>query len=198
MRPAVFAVPGDLRTRTGGYIYERRLLEALRAAGREVHHLPLPAGFPDPGPAEMAEALRLLSQVPAASTLILDGFLTGTLDTAGLAALAAPICAIVHHPLGLEAGLSRERAAYLLALEKANLAHARAVVVPSPHTAAVLAADFAVRPERITVAPPGFDPAQGPRQPAPSSSPPSSLRRPPRGGPSCPCMAWPLSGHQAS
>ena len=46
MTPALaFAIPGDINTLTGGYIYERRLLEGLRALGHDVQHIPLPASF---------------------------------------------------------------------------------------------------------------------------------------------------------
>ena len=37
LRPATFAIPGDITALTGGYIYERRLLEGLRDQGRDVH-----------------------------------------------------------------------------------------------------------------------------------------------------------------
>ena len=45
---AAFAIPGDIDTRTGGFIYERSLLNALRSAGREVEHIGLAASYPDP------------------------------------------------------------------------------------------------------------------------------------------------------
>jgi glycosyltransferase involved in cell wall biosynthesis len=66
--------------------------------------------------------------------------------------------ALVHHPLCLEAGLDETSRQALRASETAALARARHVVVTSPTTAAALAADFAVPPERITVAVPGTDP----------------------------------------
>lgn len=50
LRPAAFAIPGDITSLSGGYIYERRLLEELRAQGRDVLHLELPRAFPTPRP----------------------------------------------------------------------------------------------------------------------------------------------------
>lgn len=164
--PATFAIPGDIQTRTGGYIYERRLLEGLRALGRAVDHLALPGSFPDPTAADMAEALARLAAAPADRPLILDGFLSGTLETSALARLRAPLCAVVHHPLGLESGLSEQRTAFLLERERANLALIDEVLVPSAHTAETLVAEFDVSRTKVTVAPPGFDPASGPPQPA--------------------------------
>lgn len=169
MRPAAFAIPGDMTRRTGGFIYERRLLEALRAAGREVRHLELPAGFPDPTEAEMREALGILGAVPPTVPVILDGFVSGTLDPEGAAAIRAPLCAMVHHPLGHEEGLAPERAAFLLRREAEALAQMARALVPSPHTARTLVAEFGVSEARVTVAPPGFDGRVTP--PAPTRPP---------------------------
>jgi hypothetical protein len=68
LRRAAFAIPGDITTPTGGYIYERRLLEGLRAQGRDVRHLRLGPSFPDPTPADMADAVaQLRRSSPTAS-----------------------------------------------------------------------------------------------------------------------------------
>jgi glycosyltransferase involved in cell wall biosynthesis len=68
----------------------------------------------------------------------------------------APYVAVTHHPLAYETGIPRDRAASLLRTERANLKCAAHVIVPSPHTAQILSADFGVESERLTVAPPGI------------------------------------------
>ena len=155
--PAAFAIPGDLSTRTGGYNYERSLLHALQASGRDVAYIRLGDSFPHPTPQDSAHALRALQALPPERVLVLDGLVFGSIDTEGLARVRAPVVAMLHHPLGLEAGLAPDRAAALIARETANLRLAAHVAVPSPHTARILAADFGVAPERITIALPGFD-----------------------------------------
>ena len=72
--------------------------------------------------------------------------------------LEHPLIAVVHHPLALELGLSMAMANELRASERAALAVSRRVVVTSRPTARVLAADYNVAMERITVAIPGNDP----------------------------------------
>ncbi|WP_299818004.1 glycosyltransferase family 4 protein [uncultured Jannaschia sp.] len=163
---AVFAIPGDMDRRTGGFIYEATVLRTLRALGHDIAHLRLPDGFPDPTPAEVAETLHLLGRVPADVPVLLDGFVPGTVDPGGLARLAAPLVPIIHHPLGLETGLAPDRAAFLRANEAASLRHAARIVVPSPHTARILSTEFGVPAARIAVAPPGFEMPEGPRRPA--------------------------------
>jgi hypothetical protein len=118
----------------------------------------------------MAEAVARLRAVPSGTSLILDGLVSGAIDTAGLASVAAPVCAMVHHPLALESGLSRARADELARIERDNLAVAAHVLVPSPHTAAILRAEYGVPDAKITVAPPGFprpDRLTGPKETPP-------------------------------
>lgn len=169
LRPAAFAIPGDIDTVTGGYIYEKRLLEGLRDQGRDVQHLELPASFPDPSRAEMADALRQLQSVASDRVLILDGLVFGAIDTDGLAALSAPVLAMIHHPLALETGLDPGLRAHLYRTERDNLRLARHVLVPSPHTRAILIDRYDTAPGRITIARPGVDPPR--LAPAPAHPP---------------------------
>ncbi|WP_299968878.1 glycosyltransferase family 4 protein [uncultured Roseobacter sp.] len=162
---ATFAVPGDLNALTGGYIYEKQVLMGLRRAGWEVDHLALPGSFPDPTEADLSVTEAALAALPPDDPVLLDGFLPGSMPPERLRALRAPFVAITHHPLGYETGLPPARAAHLVAVERANLARAAHVVVPSPHTAAVLTSDFDIAAERITIARPGIHPPvarQGP------------------------------------
>lgn len=157
LQKAAFAIPGDINTVTGGYIYERRLLEGLRAQGRDVAHIQLGASFPDPTDADMADAAVQLLALPLDCPLILDGLVYGSIDTHILRDMRAPIVAMIHHPLALENGLSDDRRNHLFVTERDNLAHADHVLVPSPHTAALLASDYNVPADRITIVRPGTD-----------------------------------------
>lgn len=169
MIPATFAIPGDITTLTGGYIYERRLLEGLAALGHDMQHLELPASFPDPSGSEMAQAVAALAALPADRPLILDGLVFGAIDTAGLAQVRAPVVAMVHHPLALESGLDPARRDHLFRTEYDNLRLARHVLVPSPHTRRILMDRYDVVPEAITIARPGVVPAR--LAPAPTHPP---------------------------
>jgi glycosyltransferase involved in cell wall biosynthesis len=154
---AAFLIPGDLNTLTGGYTYDRRLIETLSESDTPLHHVALDASWPDPTPSALAEVSHQLDRLPDAMPVILDGLVFGAMPTEILARQSRPVISMLHHPLGLEAGLAPERARALLALEKDNLRHAAHVIVTSPHTRAVAMNDFAVPPERIAIALPGFD-----------------------------------------
>ena len=154
-QPAVFAIPGDLSAPTGGYAYDRRVLQALP----DLRYLKLPGGFPQPDAAALQETVSLLASVPADTVLLIDGLALGALPAAALDALRAPIVALVHHPLYLETGLSPARQAALRSSEQAALARAAQVIATSVSTASLLSQVFGVPGFRLRVAEPGTDPA---------------------------------------
>lgn len=151
------AIPGDVGQRTGGTIYDRRVIEALDRQGWPARTVPLSGDFPHPSADAMREALAILRAVPGDEALVVDGLAFGVLDTPGLEGLKRPLIAMVHHPVGLEAGLPHDLAQALIARERANLRVARHVIVPSPHTAEVLRGRFGVSADRITIAQPGLE-----------------------------------------
>jgi glycosyltransferase involved in cell wall biosynthesis len=89
---------------------------------------------------------------------VIDGLAFGALPEAA-AALGAThsLVALVHHPLALETGLSAAASASLRASERAALACARHVIATSTTTARLLAADYDVPSERLSVVEPGTE-----------------------------------------
>lgn len=154
--PITLAVPGDITTLTGGYIYDRNLLDEMRGAGRDVTLLTLPDGFPFPAASDMALACARLQALPAEMTVIVDGLAFGALPPEQVAKIKARIIALVHHPLAFESALPEDQQAHLLRTERENLRHAAQVLVPSPHTKATLVAHYDVMAESIHVAVPGI------------------------------------------
>ncbi len=155
-REMAFAVPGDPGLTTGGYLYDRRLAEALVVRGIKLRHLRLGDSFPHPDARDMADALAQLGALPRDCPALVDGLAYGALAPEGVARLAAPMVALVHHPLALEPGLSAAQAQAMAARERANLSLARHIVVTSGHIAGLLREAYGVAPERISVARPGF------------------------------------------
>ena len=160
MKRFVFAVPGDLATPTGGYAYDRRMIAELGDLGWQADLLGLGDGFPWPSEATRMAALTKLLEIPAGRAIIVDGLALGVLPE-GAAQLAGrnPVLALVHHPLALETGLSSEQADALRRSERAALSAVQGVIVTSAATARLVAAEYGVPAERITIAKPGSDPA---------------------------------------
>jgi glycosyltransferase involved in cell wall biosynthesis len=153
-----FAVPGDLATPTGGYAYDRRMIAELGQLGWRIDLLNLGEGFPWPNEATLASARTRLLAVPPGRRIVVDGLALGVLpETASQLAGRNPLLALLHHPLALERGLSEEQACALHTSERAALAAVQGVVVTSPATAQLVASDYGVPVQRITVVRPGND-----------------------------------------
>ena len=155
---AVFAVPGDLATPTGGYAYDRRMIAELAALGWRTDVVNLGEGFPRPAAETRAAACARLAALPPGAPIVIDGLAFGVLPEAAQRMQAShSLVALVHHPLALESGLSADEASRLIASERATLAAARHVVTTSGATARLLAADYGVPPARLSVIEPGTD-----------------------------------------
>ncbi|MCB1506724.1 MAG: glycosyltransferase family 4 protein [Hyphomicrobiaceae bacterium] len=159
MAEVIFAIPGDLASPTGGYAYDRRLLELFESYGLGARHLALPGSFPHPSKADLAETERLLAATSPNARLLIDGLAYGAMPADLIRRLDRRIIALVHHPLALETGLDARRREALIASERAALALARHVIVTSDATRRMLIDDFGVADAKITVAEPGTDPA---------------------------------------
>ncbi|WP_457798174.1 glycosyltransferase family 4 protein [Methylocystis sp. S23] len=160
MTRILFAIPGDLSARTGGYEYDRRILGAARAFGAEMIHLPLAGRFPNPSPEDAAAAVEALNHAyRPADVVLMDGLACGALPEAAIREIRAPVIELCHHPLCLEAGLSWARASALEENERRVLAAAAHVIVTSRHVRGTLESRFGVPPDKMSIAPPGTDPA---------------------------------------
>lgn len=151
-----FVVPGPLDQRTGGYIYDRRMVEGLRALGWTVQVHELAGRFPQPdalGCAAAAAATASMSPgVPVIDGLALPAFV------ALRDRLPRPWVALVHHPLALETGLTAVEAQEFAELERILLPRAARVIVTSSATRCDLGA-YGLDEARVAVVPPGTDPA---------------------------------------
>lgn len=166
-RPIHFVHPGNLDTRTGGYIYDRRLVDGLRDRQRQVETVQLADTFPTPASADLAAAEAALAAIPDDAVVVIDGLAFGVMpDIAARHARRLILIALVHHPLCDETGLDAEIADSLFDTERRALTAARHILCTSNATAARLS-DFGVGVDRITVIEPGVDPAD----PAPCDRP---------------------------
>jgi glycosyltransferase involved in cell wall biosynthesis len=158
LRQIAFAVPGDLATPTGGYVYDRRIITELKQLGWSVTPLDLGKRYPWPSQRTLSIAQARLESVPDNAPIIIDGLAFGVLpDLAFKLRERHPLVPLVHLPLALESGLSPQQAALLHESERAALGSAARVIVTSNTTARHLVVHYRVVPELIVVAPPGVD-----------------------------------------
>ncbi len=159
MPSAVFLVPGSLTALTGGSIYDRRMVDGLRALGWRVDVRELDSTFPEPTADALKGAAVALSTIADNEVVIVDGLVFGAipdmLDTHGS---RLNLVALVHMPLALEVGIDAALATRRRQTEVRALRLARAIVVTGRATIETLATIGHGAPQPVLVEP-GCDPA---------------------------------------
>ena len=165
-------VAGDPNQRTGGYIYDAHIVDALREQGLSVDVVGLEGRFPqadDTAKRALASALDTLAD---GERVIIDGLAMGALpDVVARHTDRLDITSLLHHPLGDEQGLSSEEQQQLHRSELTGLAEVARIIVTSRFTArrlSELASDYSLPiTAPITVVEPGV--AHAPVSPAPAA-----------------------------
>lgn len=158
VKQVVFAVPGDLATPTGGYVYDRRIVAELPRYGWQVDVLDIGDTFPRPSVGARATAHLQLAALPPGRLVVIDGLAYGVLsEMAQELNQTLKLVALVHHPLALETGLLPADAARLKASERLALSFARRVITTSHTTARLLTQTYAVPDDHLSVVVPGTD-----------------------------------------
>ena len=148
-------VPGALDQLTGGYLFDKRLVEGIRAQGRAVEVHELAGRFPDVDEAARHTAAALLARLPDGAAAVIDGLaLLAFADCLASERTRLKLVALVHHPLAVETGLDAEGRARLAGLEARLLSRLRGVLCPSAATAWAVE-NYGVPRERIFITPPG-------------------------------------------
>lgn len=159
VRAVEFLIPGDLQSATGGYGYDRRIIAGLRELDWRVNVHSLDASFPLPTAAALEHAEQVFSGIPDDGLVMVDGLAFGAMpEVAERHGRRLRLVALVHHPLALETGLSRDVSDRLERSERASLRSVRHVVVTSEATAMALER-YDVDRARISVIVPGTDEA---------------------------------------
>jgi glycosyltransferase involved in cell wall biosynthesis len=160
MPDAVFAIPGDIKSPTGGYAYDRRVMELLPDFGVGVRMLKLPASYPNPTARDITTTAELLKTKKKGEVLLGDGLAFGAFPDKLLDLLDGRVVALVHHPLFLETGLPHGRKVELKATEANALKRATHVMTTSRATKRIIVEHMGIPSAKVTVAEPGTDPAQ--------------------------------------
>lgn len=155
----VFVAPAPFATLSGGYLYDRRIIEGLRDRGHHVEIVELAGHHPLPDDAARAAAREVLAQVGDGTQIVIDGL--GLPAFAPLADDLARLRAVglIHHPTTLETGLAEEARAALRQREEQVFPALARIIGVSPHTAGQLVSGFGCEADRIGIVTPGTDPA---------------------------------------
>lgn len=148
----------DYEKRTGGWIYNNKLIERLRKDGCEVKPLTLPAFFDTPDDVNAANFGTLLEDLPSGSLVIADNLylmrLAGQVRQRGIMTVS-----IFHHPIAEERPADKTVGS-ASELEQQALAEASLIVCTSALTAKRVFAFNGIDNEKVVVAVPGVDPCR--------------------------------------
>jgi len=152
-------VPGSITQRTGGYIYDARIVDGLRALGWRVPVHSLGGKFPDADAEARASLRSTLAVIPDGARVVIDGLAMGGVPELVQAARdRLRIVSLVHHPLADETGLDEAMRARFVESERAALTACAGVLVTSEFTAGRLGSQ-GVAAALMRVVRPGTDPA---------------------------------------
>jgi glycosyltransferase involved in cell wall biosynthesis len=165
-----FIVPGALDQFTGGYLFDRRVVEGLRDLGRAVTVHELPGKFPEVDATALHAAETTLANLADHTTVVVDGLALPAFVECLTPATAARLrlVAFVHHPLALETGLSERASIHFAAIEAMLLPRLSGVLCPSAITAWAVE-EYGVARKRIAITPPGVDKPSVPIRRAPQA-----------------------------
>ena len=163
--------PGPLDQRTGGYLYNARIIEGLTALGWTVIPHALEGSFPEGDASAEASLARTLDGIPEGARVILDGLAMSSLpDPLRAHRDRLRLIALIHLHLADETGLEASERERLAALERESLAQCVGAVATSAFTARGLGA-YDVPASRVRAVLPGTDPAQAAVGPGPDEPP---------------------------
>lgn len=166
-----FIVPGSLDQRTGGYIYDAKMVEGLRRRGWAVVVHSLAAEVPIGDARARASLAETLVRLPDGARVVIDGLaMGGSPDVVRAHKTRLKVLALVHLLLADETGLEPSERDRVLMLEREALAASTGVVVTSSFTAERVQ-DIGVDPALIRTVPPGTDPAPPATGPGPAAPP---------------------------
>jgi glycosyltransferase involved in cell wall biosynthesis len=150
-------VSGDLNARTGGYIYDRHVVDGLRGRNWSVDVQVLDDSFPRPTAAASVHAEGTFDAIRDGTLTLVDSLVLGAIpDIIERHGPRLRIVALMHLPLAAAVGLDQASASWFAAAERRALAAAAAVVVTGRATLKLLESSLASS-SRVVVIEPGTD-----------------------------------------
>lgn len=152
----VFAVPGKLDQLTGGYLFDRRVVESFRDRDSAIRVAELPGAFPLVDLVAINAAKDLVSSLKQEEVLVIDGLALPAFASLLPLKQGGRSIGFIHHPLFLETNLMKDLDRYFSDLESALWSSLDGIICASPSTArTVISAGICHK--KVLVASPGVD-----------------------------------------
>ena len=150
-----FVYPGNINAKTGGYIYEKNILEYAKIRDINIRPIALSENYPFPTNNDIKYFLNILDKIDPGSKIIIDGLALEGMYSIFKKILTYNVIALIHHPLYLE--FKGQRSKKFLRLEKENFKKINKFIVTSKNTKNLLINEFKVIKNKISVVEPGIE-----------------------------------------
>ena len=153
-KPYYFIYPGDINTKTGGYIYEKNILKRAKKINFNLKAIKLSDSFPFPKKNDLKKLKKILEKLPNNSVLIFDGLVFEAIDSVINDLDKFEIIALIHHPLYLE--FEGNRSQIFLKKAKKLYKKTKKIIVTSNNTKKLIFDKFNINQQKIHVVEPGI------------------------------------------
>lgn len=149
-----FFYPGNINTKTGGYIYEKNIFDKAKKNNFKLNTISLSNNYPFPTKRDLKDLMLFIDKLPSNSTLIFDGLVFEAITSIIKKISNFKIIALIHHPLSLEFKGNQSRE--FLKREKKIFKIADKLFVTSQDTKKLLNENFKIDSKLIEVVEPGI------------------------------------------
>jgi glycosyltransferase involved in cell wall biosynthesis len=152
-------VPSPLDQVSGGYAYDRRMVEGLRAGGHIVEVVELAGRFPLSDDDARDAACTAWDRLAEGTRPVIDGLAVPVFSGMEDALWARGAVGLIHHPTALETGFAEPERAILRRVERRLYPRLSRIIVTSESTAKRLATEFGVDLAHVSIVVPGTEDA---------------------------------------
>ena len=150
-----FLYPGNINTKTGGYIYAKNILQRAKALNFNLIAIQLSENYPFQKKNDISILKNILGKLPNNSVLIFDGLVFETIDKVIGDLKKYKIIALIHHPLYLE--FKNKLSKYFFKQAMQLYPKANKIIVTSNETKNLITKKFKINKQKIQIVEPGIE-----------------------------------------
>ncbi|MBD1147957.1 glycosyltransferase, partial [Pelagibacterales bacterium SAG-MED31] len=151
----IFLYPGNIKQKTGGYIYENNIYEYSKRRNTPIVFKELSSNYPFPNRKDLKNLNHIVNNLNTEKILIFDGLVLEGLSKASHILENFKIIALIHHPLYLE--FQGNKSNYFFNVAKKIYNKVDHFIVTSSETKKLLLKKFNLNSNIISIVEPGIE-----------------------------------------
>jgi len=150
-----FLYPGNINTKTGGYIYAKNILQRAKALNFNLKAIQLSENYPFQKKNDIKTLKNILDKLSDDSVLVFDGLVYETIDKVIDNLKKFKIIVLIHHPLYLE--FKNKLSKYFFKQAMQLYPKANKIIVTSNETKNLITQKFKIDKQKIQIVEPGIE-----------------------------------------